>query len=81
MTKKYSGNNEQDLKILYSEMLEFIISKVIEYDDAQVVASTMMAQALRLYKSSLTDEEFKDMLKIIVKNAKKIKAFDIAKVH
>jgi len=81
MTKKYSGNNEQDLKILYSEMLEFIISKVIEYDDAQVVASTMMAQALRLYKSSLTDEEFKDMLKIIVKNAKKIKAFDITKVH
>ena len=81
MTKKYSGNNEQDLKILYSEMLEFIISKVIEYDDAQVVASTMMAQALRLYKSSLTDEEFKDMLKIVVKNAKKIKAFDIARLH
>ena len=81
MTKKYSGNNEINLKILYSEMLEFIITKVIEYDDAQVVASTMMAQALRLYKSSLTDGEFKDMLKIIVKNAKKIKAFDIAKVH
>ena len=81
MTKKYSENNEKDLKILYSEMLEFIITKVIEYDDAQVVASTMMALALRLYKSSLTDAEFKDMLKIVVKNAKKIKAFDIARLH
>ena len=81
MTKKYSENNEKDLKILYSEMLEFVITKVIEYDDAQVVASTMMAQALRLYKSALTDAEFKDMLKIVVKNAKKIKAFDIARLH
>jgi hypothetical protein len=81
MTKKYSENNEKDLKILYAEMLEFIITKVIQYDDAQVVASTMMAQALRLYKSALTDAEFKDMLKIVVKNAKKIKAFDIARLH
>jgi hypothetical protein len=81
MTKKYSENNEKDLKILYSEMLEFVITKVIQYDDAQVVASTMMALALRLYKSSLTDAEFKDMLKIVVKNAKKIKAFDIARLH
>ena len=81
MTKKYSENNEKDLKILYSEMLEFVITKVIEYDDAQVVASTIMALALRLYKSSLKDEEFKDMLKIVVKNAKKIKAFDIARLH
>jgi len=71
----------KDLKILYAEMLEFIITKVIQYDDAQVVASTMMAQALRLYKSALTDAEFKDMLKIVVKNAKKIKAFDIARLH
>ena len=81
MTKKYSENNEKDLKILYSEMLEFVITKVIQYDDAQVVASTMMAQALKLYKSSLTDAEFKDMLKIVVKNAKKITAFDIVKLH
>jgi len=81
MTKKYSENNEKDLKILYSEMLEFVIAKVLEYDDAQVVASTMMAQALKLYKSALTDAEFKDMLKIVVKNAKKIKAFDIARLH
>ena len=81
MTKKYSENNEKDLKILYAEMLEFIITKVIQYDDAQVVASTMMAQALRLYKSALTDAEFKDMLKIVVKNAKKIKAFDMARLH
>ena len=81
MTKKYSENNEKDLKILYAEMLEFIITKVIQYDDAQVVASTMMAQALRLYKSALTDAEFKDMLKIVVKNAKKITAFDMARLH
>jgi hypothetical protein len=58
-----------------------MINKVIEYEDAQVVASTMMAHALRLYKSTLTDEEFKDMLKIVLKNARHTKAFRIADVH
>jgi hypothetical protein len=71
----------KDLKILYAEMLEFIITKVIEYDDAQVVASTMMAHALKLYRSALTDEEFKDMLKIVIKNANKTTAYKIAKLH
>ena len=71
----------EDLKILYAEMLEFIITKVIEYDDAQVVASTMMAHALKLYRSALTDEEFKDMLKIVIKNANKTTGYKIAKLH
>ena len=71
----------KDLKILYAEMLEFIITKVIQYDDAQVVASTMMAHALKLYRSALTDEEFKDMLKIVIKNANKTTAYKIAKLH
>ena len=71
----------KDLKILYAEMLEFIITKVIEYEDAQVVASTMMAHALKLYRSALTDEEFKDMLKIVIKNANKTTAYKIAKLH
>jgi predicted nucleic-acid-binding protein len=71
----------KDLKKLYDEMLEFVINKVIEYEDSQVVSSTMVAHALKLYRSTLTDEEFKDMLKIVVKNAKKIKAFDITRLH
>jgi predicted nucleic-acid-binding protein len=71
----------KDLKKLYDEMLEFVINKVIEYEDSQVVASTMVAHALKLYRSTLTDEEFKDMLKIVVKNAKKSLPYKIAKLH
>jgi hypothetical protein len=71
----------KDLKKLYDQMLEFVITKVIEYEDAQVVASTMIAHALKLYRSTLTDEEFKDMLKIVVKNAKKSLPYKITKLH
>lgn len=34
-----------------------------------------MAQGLRVYKSVLSEEEFKDMLKTIVNDAVKIKPF------
>ena len=71
----------KDLKKLYDEMLEFVINKVIEYEDSQVVASTMVAHALKLYRSILTEEEFKDMLKIVVKNAKKSLPYKIVKLH
>jgi hypothetical protein len=38
-----------------------------------------VAQGLRVYKSTLSDEEFKDMLKTIVDDANKIKPFFDAK--
>ena len=81
MTKKSLENSEIKLKILYDEMLDNMLNTVVKYDDAQVVASTMVALALRLYKTTLSEAEFKDMLKVIIKNARKIEPFIIRRLH
>jgi len=81
MTKKFLENSEIKLKILYDEMLDNMLDTVVKYDDAQVVASTMVALALRLYKTTLSEAEFKDMLKVIIKNASKIEPFIIRRLH
>jgi hypothetical protein len=81
MTKKSLENNEAKLKMLYEEMLDNMLDTVFKYDDAQIVASTMVALALRLYKTSLSESEFKDMLKVVVKNAKTIQPFIVRRLH
>jgi hypothetical protein len=81
MTKKSLENNETKLKMLYEEMLDNMLDTVFKYDDAQIVASTMVALALRLYKTSLSESEFKDMLKVVIKNAKTIQPFIVRRLH
>lgn len=80
MTKKYLEKSKE-LEILYEEFKNIMLANVLRFNDSQIVASTMVALALRLYKSTLTDEEYKDMLKIVVKNAKKIEPFVINSFH
>jgi hypothetical protein len=41
-----------------------------------MVAGTMMAQALRIYKSTLDDEGFKGMIETIVESESKIQPYD-----
>ena len=72
---------DMELKMLYEDFMEIMMSKVLIHKDAQVVASTMIALALRLYKSTLSEGEFKDMLKVVVKNAKTIEPFVVRKLH
>jgi hypothetical protein len=70
-----------ELKLLYEDLMEIMMSKVLIHKDSQVVASTMVALALRLYKTTLSQSEFKDMLKIVVKNAKSIEPFTVRRLH
>jgi hypothetical protein len=70
-----------ELKLLYEDLMEIMMSKVLIHRDSQVVASTMVALALRLYKTTLSQSEFKDMLKIVVKNAKSIEPFTVRRLH
>jgi hypothetical protein len=41
----------------------------------------MVALSFRLYKTILSENEFKDMLKTVVKNAKKIEPFMVRRLH
>jgi hypothetical protein len=67
------------LLTIYQELAEKTIEMLEKYNDDQLIASTLVAQGLRVYKSTLSDEEFKDMLKTIVDDANKIKPFFDAK--
>jgi hypothetical protein len=61
--------------------MDKMLDAVVKYEDAQIVASTMVALSLRLYKTVLTEAEFKDMLKTVIRNAKIIEPFIVRKLH
>jgi dihydrofolate reductase len=63
------------LLTIYKELADKTIEMLEKYNDDQLIASTLVAQGLRVYKSTLTEEEFKDMLKTIINDATKIKPF------
>lgn len=72
---------EKQLRDIYDDFLEFLIKKLVQYEDSQMIASTMIAQALRLYKSTLTDKEYREMMNTVVKTSKSIKPFVIKTLH
>ena len=72
---------EKQLKDIYDDFLEFLIRKLVQYEDSQMIASTMIAQALRLYKSTLNDKEYKEMMNTVVKTSRSIKPFVIKTLH
>ena len=76
MTKR-----DRDLKKIYDEFLDFLIKKLVQYEDSQLIASTMIAQALRLYRSTLTDKEYKDMIATVLKTSRTIKPFVVRTIH
>ena len=74
-------HDDKLLGLLYEELKNIMIKNVLKYRDSQLVASTMISIAFRLYKTTLTNEEYKDMLKIVLKNAKKIEPFIMERMH
>ena len=77
MTKEDKDLNykQMELTILYEELRDIMMHNVLKCDDAQVVASTMVSLALRLYKTVLSEGDYNDMLKVVIKNAKKMHPF------
>ena len=59
----------------YQELFEKVIELQLKYPN-QMVAGTMMAQALRIYKSTLKDDDFKSMIETIVESESKIQPYD-----
>jgi hypothetical protein len=60
---------------IYDELAKKTIDMLDKYKDDQLVASTLVAQGLRVYKSILSEQEFSDMLNLIINDATKIKPF------
>ena len=61
--------NKKEDKILnkcYQEIFQKVIELQCKYNN-QIIAGTMMAQALRLYKTHLTNEDFKAMVQVFLR--------------
>jgi hypothetical protein len=64
------------LKQVYDEFLKLMARLCSEYEPQQVTC-TMMAIALRLYKTTLTEEDFRKMIETIYNTAEYIEPFDM----
>ena len=51
---------------IYQDVFEDALSYMDEDYTAQMVAATYMAIAMRLYKTHLTDEDYKKMIKTVI---------------
>jgi dihydrofolate reductase len=60
---------------VYDDLAKKTIDMLEKYKDDQLVASALVAQGLRVYKSILSEEEFNNMLKLIIDDATKINPF------
>ena len=49
--RKNKKNKELELEIIYGELFDKMVELVLRTNEPQMVASTMMAQSLRLYKT------------------------------
>ena len=77
MTKK---NEDKKLNDCYQEFFKTVIDMQARYNN-QMIAGTMMAQALRLYKSNLTEEGFRAMVEVIASSGDSIEPFDVPTIN
>ena len=70
-----TDNEDKKLNDCYQELFRKVVELQAEYPN-QMIAGNMMAQALRIYKSSLTDEGFNSMVDTISDTRDRIEPFD-----
>ena len=76
--------NKKDLELeyIYNELFDKMVELVLRYNEPQIVASTMMAQAMRLYKTVFKHPgEFDEIMVTIMKRSKSIEPFNHKTLH
>ena len=58
-------NKDKELQDIYNKIFDQSVKHMKEYEP-QMVAGTLMAIAIRLYKTSLSDDGFHDMLQTVL---------------
>jgi hypothetical protein len=71
---------DKRLEECYDSLYERALALCVEHD-TQIVASTMLAQALRLYKTVLTEEDFTAMVATVADTADQIQPYRASKLH
>ena len=67
-------NKEKELQDIYNKIFKQSIKHMQKYEP-QMVAGTLMAIAIRLYKTELSDDGFSEMLQTILDSEKDIKPY------
>jgi hypothetical protein len=67
--------NDEKLQRLYSKFLEFADHMSVEHRPMEV-AAIMMAQALTIYKSALSEDEYNAIVDNISNSRDKVKTFE-----
>jgi hypothetical protein len=71
-----------ELEYIYNELFDKMVELVLRYNEPQMVASTMMAQAMRLYKTVFKyPGEFEEVMDTIMKQSEEIEPFNHKIVH
>ena len=67
-------NREKDLQDIYNKIFKQSVNHMKKYEP-QMVAGTLMAIAIRLYRTSLSDDGFSEMLQTILDSEKSVKSY------
>ena len=67
-------NKDKELQDIYNKIFEQSVKHMKKYE-TQMVAGTLMAIAIRLYKTNLSDDGFHDMLQTILDSEGDIKSY------
>ena len=68
-------NKEKELQEIYNKIFKQAVRHMKNYEP-QIVASTLMAIAVRLYRTSLSDDGFSEMLQTVLDSEKDIKPYN-----
>ena len=71
-----------ELEFIYNELFDKMVELVLRYNEPQMVASTMMAQSLRLYRTVFkTKNEYKEVVETVLNQADKIQPYNHQTLH
>tara|TARA_R100000963_G_scaffold33295_1_gene25547 strand:+ start:1029 stop:1262 length:234 start_codon:yes stop_codon:yes gene_type:complete len=68
-------HKEKELQDIYNKIFKQTIKHMKKYEP-QMVAGTLMAIAIRLYKTSLSDDGFSEMLKTVLDSEEDVRPYD-----
>tara|TARA_R110000824_G_scaffold90182_1_gene220503 strand:+ start:569 stop:808 length:240 start_codon:yes stop_codon:yes gene_type:complete len=67
-------NKEKELQDIYNKIFKQSIKHMQKYEP-QMVAGTLMAIAIRLYRTSLSDDGFSQMLQTVLDSEESVKSY------
>jgi hypothetical protein len=70
-----SDQNEHCIEDLYAKYLQFTAVMLEEYQDIEI-AGIMVTQALSMYRTVLSEEDYQRMIKSIYERRNDVKTFD-----